>query len=82
MVSPFPVVYLGQTGRPPPFGSPVLMNLSSEPAIFAASFLGRAPPPVWVSIRSVLWNQKQMSTQWKAPMRPSKSGGCQENQVT
>ena len=33
------------------------------------------------SIRSVLWNQKQMSTQWNAPMRPSKSGGCQPNQA-
>ncbi len=33
-------------------------------------------------MRSVLWNQKQMSTQWNAPMRPSKSGGCQANQLT
>src|SRR5512139_3450595 len=46
------------------------------------SFRGRAPPPVWVSIRSVLWNQKQMSRQWKARRRLSNSGGCQPNQLT
>ena len=58
------------------------MNCSSERAIRVASFRGRAPPPVWVSIRSVLWNQKQMSRQWKARSRLSKSGGCQPNQLT
>src|SRR5262245_900702 len=33
-------------------------------------------------MRSVLWNQKQMSTQWKARIRPSNIGGCQPNQAT
>ena len=54
IVSPFCVVYLGQTGRPAPFGLPVFIKLRSVPDIFSESFLGLAPPPVWVNIRSVL----------------------------
>ena len=81
-VSPFAEVYFGHGVNPLPFGSPDLMNWTSDPAIFSASCRGLVPPPVWLSMRSVLWNQKEMSTQWKAPMRPSNSGGCQVNQVT
>src|SRR5215813_885676 len=81
-VSPFADVYFGQRFSPGPFGSPVFMNCTSEADIFSASLRGRAPPPVCVNMRSVLWNQKQMSTQWNAPMRLSKSGGCQANQAT
>src|SRR3974377_1479199 len=82
MVSPLTAVYLGQVGRLGPFGSPVFMNCSKAPAIFSDSALGPAPPPVWVSIRSVLENQKQISTQWNARMRLSNSGGCHVNQLT
>jgi hypothetical protein len=58
------------------------MNASRVRAIFPESRRGRAPPPVWVSIRSVLSSQKQMSRQWKARIRRSKSGGCQPNHAT
>ena len=75
-------MYLGHGGRPAPFGSPVRMNRASVPAIFAARRRGRAPPPVCVNMRSVLSNQKQMSMQWNARSRPSKSGGCQPNHAT
>ena len=58
------------------------MKRTSAPDILSASARGRAPPPVWVSIRSVLWNQKQMSRQWNARIRLSNIGGCQPNQAT
>ena len=79
MTSPFSAVYLGQVGRDAQLGSPVRMNASSASDILSDSARGLAPPPVWVIITSVLCSQKQMSRQWKARMRPSKSGGCQPN---
>lgn len=54
MVSPFAEVYFGHVGSPPPLVSPVFMNCSKEWAILVDSFLGLAPPPLWLNIRSVL----------------------------
>ena len=58
------------------------MKLSSAPDIFPDRALGLAPPPVWVSIRSVLRNQKHMSEQWGLCILPSNSGESQSNRAT
>src|SRR5690606_21210192 len=64
IVSPFSVVYAGQCGNAlTPLGLPVRIKLNRASAIFLDSFLGRAPPPVWVTIKSVFKNQKLISKQ-------------------